>query len=114
LTPSFGQAASFGTNPPNLAAKGTPQLAFSLVGAAYNAATSKISSSDPLIQNSVVFGFGLPTGVTSLKISNVTFAYGTAPDGASVGTIPEPSSLAVFSILLAFLGIARNHRSRIL
>jgi hypothetical protein len=113
LTPSFGSSQIFSTNPPALAAKGTPQLAFSIVGSNYNASTSGISSKDPLLQNSLTFEFGLPIGVTSLKISNVSFAYGTAPDGSAAGTsAPEPASLAIVSTGLAILAIVRRRKGR--
>jgi hypothetical protein len=113
LTPSFGISAVLGTGDPALSGKGTPQLAFSIVGSAYNASTSSISNKDPLVQNSVTFDLALPSGVTSLKISNVSFAYGTAPDGSSAGLlVPEPSSLALFSLGSAIVGMVRNRKNR--
>jgi hypothetical protein len=119
LNPTFGSAASFGANPPNLDSSPGPNgLGFSIVGSAYsNAASSNSMSSVPLTNTSVTFGFALPTGVSTLSISNVTFAYGTAPDG-SVGAngggtgVPEPMSLALFGTGMAALGLARHRRSR--
>jgi hypothetical protein len=121
LSPSFGSAASFGANPPNLDGNpGLDGLGFSIVGTAYsNAASSHSLSSVPLVQSSVTFGFALPTGVSTLRINNVTFTYGTAPDG-SVGAsgggatgVFEPASLALFGTGMAAFGLVRRRRSRV-
>lgn len=112
MSPNFGaQVASFGASPPLLTSGGSVGgLDFSIVGAAYNAAASANSvSSQPLSNTSVTFKFGLPTGVSTLSISNVSFAYGTNPDGSTVATsgVPEPAGLALFGLALAGLAGVR-------
>ena len=119
LSPNFGagQTSYFGASPPNLAGPsanvGGPD--FSIVGPSYNAgASSGGAASNPLLNTSVTFGFLLPSGVTSLSISNVTFAYGTNPDGSVGGTLaPEPATIAMFSVgAIALVGL-RRRRSRV-
>jgi hypothetical protein len=111
LSPSFGKSTIFGTNPPKLAGNGTPQLAFSVVGADYNASSSSISSKDPLINSSITLDLALPAGVSSLDISNVTFAYGTAPDGSAPAVrAPEPASIGILASGLAVVGFVRRRK----
>jgi hypothetical protein len=113
LSPSFGNSAIFGRNPPDLAGNGTPQLAFSIVGSQYDADGSHISSKDPLAEDSITFDFAVPTGVTSLSISDVSFAYGTNPDGsAGARIVPEPASLTLVLGGLGVLACVRRRRRR--
>jgi hypothetical protein len=102
LTPTFGSAATF-----NGGSGGLDGLADSIVGPDY-ASGSGTAGSDALAEGSVTVDFNLPTPVTSLSISNVTFAYGTGPDGLSPA--PEPASLAGFATATAILGILRRRR----
>jgi hypothetical protein len=103
LSPSFGSAASFSGGSAQLQG-----LDYSIVGSGYTGG-SGTAGSDALVKGSVTFDFTLPTQVTSLNISNVTFAYGTAPDGSALG-VPEPVSLAVFGTGAVALGLTRRRK----
>lgn len=115
LTPAFGagQTSYFGVSPPNLAGPtnnvGGPD--FSILSSSYNAAGSTNAVNNvALVNNSVDFRLLLPVGITTINISNVTFAYGTNPDesnGASL--VPEPAALTVLGVgALAVLRLRRR------
>lgn len=85
----------------------------------------KVTGSQALIQNSVVFTFGVPTNFRlDTDILNVSFQYGTAlcepnipgtpdtPPGPS--DVPEPATLIVWSLLLgsAWLGLRVTRRGK--
>ncbi len=107
-----GAAALFGSSPPNLDGGGGPGgLGFGIVGNSYNSSISQ--NGFPFVQNSVNFRFSLPTGVTSLSISNITFAYGTNPDGSVGATLaPEPAGIAALVVALGGLAATRRARRR--
>jgi hypothetical protein len=66
-------------------------------------------NSGPVVMDNITFGFLMPTNVTSLKISNVYFLYGTNPDGSSVASAPEPSTFAILaSGVVGFTAIRRR------
>lgn len=103
LSPSFGaSAASFTPGTHHTTGQG---LTYSIVGPDYLR-----GGNGPFVQNSVTFEWSLPTGVNSLAISNVKFAYGTNPDASSVAGVPEPSSLAFLG--LGTVGLVRLRRKR--
>jgi hypothetical protein len=104
LAPTFGSAATFSGG-----SGGLDGLGDSIVGPGYTSG-SGTAGSNPLAEGSVTFDFNLPTPVTSLSISNVTFAYGTGPDG--LNQVPEPAGLACFATATAALGIARRRGRR--
>lgn len=119
----FGSKSNiFNSDSPNYTGTrgGVGGLNFSIAGANYDAAQSATSLLGvPLAQDTVTFQFSLPSPVASLQISNVTFAYGTNPDGSFGGTLitgggtsraPEPASIALFASGLAAMGLIRRHR----
>ncbi|MDR3530886.1 MAG: PEP-CTERM sorting domain-containing protein [Rhodopila sp.] len=116
LNPSFGSSAVFSSGSPqdlggNCTKNGKCNLKgldFSIVGSNYAS-----GESSPLSNTSVTYTFALPSQVSSLGISNVYFAYGTAPDGLALGrNVPEPASIAMFCTGIAALGIMRRRKSR--
>lgn len=117
VTPNFGagNTSYFGSSPPNLGGPssnvGGPD--FSIVGAAYTAAGSQNSvQNTPLVNQTVTFRFLMPTGVSTLNISNVIFAYGTNPDATNAATqTPEPATLGVLTIGLAGFAAMRRRRA---
>lgn len=115
LTPSFGKnsAANIGASQPSLAASGTGQLGFSLVGANYSGTTAANSMKGlPLANTSLKFDFALPAGITSVSISNVYFTYGTAPDGSAGATVASPEPRSVMLLTMATLSLGAIHRRR--
>lgn len=117
VTPSFGagQTDYFGSSPQNLAGPsnnvGGPD--FSIVGSAYSAPASQNSvQNTPLLNQSVTFRFLMPSGVSTLNISNVIFAYGTNPDATNAATqTPEPATLGVLAVSLAGFAAVRRRRA---
>ena len=79
---------------------------------------------DPLIKGSVKFVLKIPSGLNESMISNVYFTYGTnlnepsfttgrtatSNGGGTTGNVPEPASVALVGIGLAF--VARRLRRR--
>ena len=126
LKQSFGHS-NFGSGPSN-ALRG---LDYSIVGADF--ARIKGHGAGTLVDNAVTFQFsGLPDGFSLSDIGNVTFAYGTSPEGSvaatsptgtgtSTGTgtgtststsaaapVPEPTTLVLMLSGLAALGLIRR------
>lgn len=80
---------------------------WSIVGSAI---TSAGGNPGPLANNSITFGFLMPSNVTSFNVSNVYFLYGTNPDGSSVArAAAEPATLAILaSGLVGFAAVRRR------
>jgi hypothetical protein len=116
VSPNFGtgNVSKFGASPQNLdgGSGALGGLDFSILGSGYNSAASANSLRNiPLSQNSVTFVFALQPGVTTLSVSNVTFAYGTNPDSsAGASLVPEPGGLAVLGVAAAGMWAARRRR----
>ncbi len=118
LVPSFGSAALFPTGAQNLNNNNghLQGLDFSLVSNSFtDAASANNLQSALLTQGSVTFQFALPTGTTTATVSNVSFSYGTAPDGSvsasTNSSAPEPAGIAMFGIgLVALAGVRRRVR----
>lgn len=83
---------------------------FGIVGSGY-AGGGGTAGSKPLANASITFDWQLPTGVSSLSITNVVFAYGTNPDGSSKA--PEPASLTLFGAGVAALAFLRRRKRRV-
>ncbi len=97
---------------------------YGLTSIADNVATSQSKQlfNFPLIKNSIVFTFsGLTPGFdpTAMTVSNVRFQYGTDLKTTSLigfavpgdGAVPEPSTLAIWSIIaIGCCGGIRRHR----
>jgi hypothetical protein len=110
LTPTFGKGNTtpFGANAPDLGGKGTSSLAFSIVGSSFVDPTKGGLATTELVNTSIAFNWALPTGVSSLNVSNVTFTYGTAPDVISKAS--EPTTVAIVGTGLLALTIVRSRR----
>jgi len=96
----LGTAPNLGGYPGN--------IDFGIVASTYTGG-SGTAGTQPLEKSSVTFLYQLPTGVSSLSISNVTFAYGTNPDGSAKA--PEPASIALFGTGLAAVAFLRRRKS---
>lgn len=117
VVPNFGPGNTdpFGSSPPNLGGPinvGGPD--FAIVGSAYSTPASQAAvQALPLVNQSVVFRFLVPTPVSTLNIDRVIFAYGTNPDATNGGSlVPEPASLGVLALGLASFAAVRRRRSR--
>jgi hypothetical protein len=82
---------------------------YGIVGSGYTGG-SGTAGKEPFAIGSITFDFQLPTGISSLSISNVVFAYGTAPDGSS--RAPEPASVTLFGGGVAALAFLRRRKAR--
>ncbi len=118
LSPSFGSPHFFSSS----SGKGPQKLQgldYSIVGADFTSING--NGAGTLVEDSVTFRFsGLPSGFALSNIGNVTFAYGTAPDGSAAaqrptttGTsesqpVPEPGSLVL--LLSGVVGLAAYRR----
>lgn len=112
LNPNFGKSG-FGSGK----AGNTQGLDYSIVGPDFSGING--NGAGTLVEDSVTFLFsGLPQSFSLSDISNVVFAYGTAPDytvaasgttGSSSGgtAVPEPASLALLVPGLIALGLFR-------
>ena len=114
-SPAVSHPRSFGTAPPVLVAHASgPQV--TLVGANFtDAASSNAVAKDPLLNTSVTFLLGLPTGIGSLHVSAATFTYGTNPDAVHGGVTatPEPASLTILGLGLTLICVARRCKGRL-
>ncbi len=89
---------------------------YGIVSGVDNPATgnAKVTGSQALIQNSVIFTLtGLPAGYTLAgNVSNVSFQYGTALTEPCIGActpVPEPGTLALFGTgLVGLAGLVRR------
>jgi hypothetical protein len=113
LSPSFGKGnvTAIGTSPPNLVGKNA-QLAFSIVGSNFNNSTAANDmQSLPYANSGITFDFALPTGATSVSLSNVYFTYGTAPDASAAGVrASEPASVGLLGVGAVAMGFLRRRR----
>ena len=127
LNPTFAHATLFpvGASPLTSAKSNAPlgSLDFSLVGASFDASSSASGlRRTPLSQGNVVFNFLLPSDIGNIVVNNVTFAFGTNPNGAQVASqtvwstsgatdAPEPAGAAVLAVgLLAVTTLRRRAR----
>lgn len=116
VIPNFGggNTSPFGASAPNLGGPtnvGGPD--FSIVGPNYSTAASTNSvQGQPLINQTVLFRFLLPSGTSTVNVDRVIFAYGTNPDATTGGTVPEPTTLGVLAVGLAGFAAVRRRRTR--
>lgn len=120
-TSGFGclRSGSSSTTSPFGKAKGFGSAAFSPGGQGgnlNNAIASTTMLNAPTVTGTysafVTYVFALPAtyDVSTFKISNVSFAYGTNPDGTSAASAPEPFSLGIFSCGLIATLLVRHRR----
>jgi hypothetical protein len=68
---------------------------------------AQITGANPLIDNSVVFTFGVSPGFNTSLIKNVVIQYGTNFSEPRIG-VPEPSSLLLLALSSVFVAGARR------
>ncbi|MBX7258251.1 MAG: PEP-CTERM sorting domain-containing protein [Candidatus Hydrogenedentes bacterium] len=71
-----------------------------------------VTGPNPFIQDSVIFTLSFTGDLSLDDISDVSFQYGTSPSEPNLSVVPEPASLSLLGIGIAFMAVRRGMKKR--